>query len=227
MKMRRFWILFSVAGLVLLGAAGLLFYSSGRGKKEAEKIQELKSLKEVSVPVRFIITDRANGKIKGEMQFYSIIMDDIDKNDMEYRINDGTLLASQPFELEGVEFFIDFLKYEEKLGQFAHSVYWVFPFRIYTDRIAPDQGTPIYDYYNSNKFPAVYNSFNLDEDKKQILSQYYSEIMQFGDLMDNDLKKRITGNVVHDLKNVANFKLNRWYDVAVHTKTGNVEYIAE
>jgi hypothetical protein len=212
--------------LALFGAMVLLF--TGCDKVEAKKKQQLQELKEVSVPVRFRITDRANGKIKGEMQFYSIIMDDIDKNDMEYRIEGGgTLLASQNFELEGAEFFIDFLKYQEKSGLFAHPVYWVFPFRIYTDHIAPDQGTPIYGCYKSNDFPAVYNGFNLDEDKKQNLSRYYAEIMQYGDLMGDDLKKRVTGNAVHDMQKIASFQLNRWYDAAVHTKTGNIEYVAE
>ncbi|GHV96643.1 hypothetical protein AGMMS50293_29630 [Spirochaetia bacterium] len=220
MKVRSFLLLFFVIVL--------LFFGCNRAKVEVEKAQQLKALKEVSVPVRFKINERTNGKISGEIQFYSMIMDDIDNFDMEYRIkDDGELISSQTFDLEGTEFNIDFLKYKEKQELFAHEVFWVFPFRIYTDHTTAAQGTAIYSSYNRNNFPAVYEAHNLDDTVKQKLSEHYLDIMKYGDLMDDELKQRITGNAVHDMKKFASFQLNRWYDVAVHTKTGNIEYVKE
>ncbi|MHC6202508.1 hypothetical protein ACYULU_04850 [Breznakiellaceae bacterium SP9] len=207
----------------------IVLYVRSRAQVEAEKTRELRALKAVFMPLRFRITDRAEGTIRGEMQFYSLVMDDIDAHDMEYRIKDaGVLLAAETFALQGAEFFIDFLKYEEKVQQFSHPVYWVFPFRIYTDTIAPDNAQPIYALYRQGAFPAVYNSFDLDADAKQTLSMSYAEVtQQYGASMSDELKKSISGNAVHDLLKVAAFRLNSWYDVVVHTRTGNIEYIME
>jgi hypothetical protein len=197
-------------------------------RREAAKQKELKALKEIAVPLRFRVLERSAGKIQVELQFYALLMDDIDKTDMEYRIaQSGDPIAAQLFELEGEEVFIDFLKYHEQEKLFAHPVYWIFPYRIFTDHIAPDKGIRIDDYYNNGGFPAIYNNCNLEPDKRQTLIQHFADIKQYGNLEDNKLQKQISGNAVHDMQQVSRFRVGRWYDVAVHIKSGTVEFIAE
>jgi hypothetical protein len=218
-----FWVL-CIFVFVFAGCDGCSI-EEGQKKREAVKVEQLRQLTEVSVPVRFKVLERKDGRIKAEFQFYSVVMDNI--NDMEYRIEQNASLNSRVLELEGNELFIDFLKYEEEAGIFSHPVYWAFPYRVFTDRIAPDNGVQIYQDYDRGGFPSVYNAFNLDSTARQNLSNHFLEIKQYGNLEDSDLRKKISGNAMHDMQKVAQFRVDRWYDIAVHIRKGTIEFVAE
>ncbi|MDR3342280.1 MAG: hypothetical protein LBT14_05735 [Treponema sp.] len=196
-------------------------------KRENKKQKELARLKEVLVPIRFKIIERKNGIIKTEFRFYSMVLDDIEGKDLEELAKEQSLLHSDIIALGGEELFIDCLKFQEDTGIFAHDVYWVFPYRIFTDYVAPDKGVPLYPYYDDG-FPKIYGGFDLGDDKRQRLTLFFSDIKKYGDIApDNTLRKQITGNAVHDMNTVARFQVDRWYDLVIHIQTGAIEFVAE
>ncbi|MDR2501037.1 MAG: hypothetical protein LBD37_08175 [Treponema sp.] len=227
-KFNRRIFMGAVLGLALLGFAGFRgCFTNWQAKREAAKEQELRFLKKVALPLRFKLLERDKGMLRVETRFYALTADDIDKDGMEALFSSQTPIAVQEFLLEGEELFIDFLKYEEPQGVFAHRVYWVFPYRLFTDRIAPDKGAVIAGLYGQDGFPGIYRDFKLSGDAQRNLARYYQEAQTYGGLDNGALKKIITGNAIHDMQNTARFKAGRWYDAAVHIQTGSVEFIAE
>jgi hypothetical protein len=215
-----------IAGLLILGmAAGLTVFQKGR---EQKKRQQLETLKEILIPIRFIITQRDQGKIRTEFRFYSIVMEDINEKDVA-EFAEGREINSAVYELEGTELFIDCLKFQENAGFFSfvpdHQVYWVFPYRLFTDYIAPDEGVPIFSCYDEEGFPGIYREFpGLD---RELLSRAYGNIKEYGEISDSDLRNRITGNAVHDMNRIARFRMDNWYDLVVHIKKGTIEFVSE
>jgi hypothetical protein len=207
----------------------LIFAScEAQKKREAAKKKELLELEATLVPLRFRVLERENGTIKAEFNFYSVVSDNIDEDDMEALFAKHTPIASRTFDLRGKELFIDCLKFQEKQGLFfKHDVNWVFPYRVFTDEIAPDNADTIYSYYDKEGFPRIYEDFSLDAKAKQHLSGYFSDIKQYGSIKDSKLQKQITGNALHDMSKIARFKVGAWYDLAVHIKKGTIEYIEE
>ncbi|MDR0785721.1 MAG: hypothetical protein LBE74_07560 [Treponema sp.] len=227
MKYKPLLTLF-LLGFVLFVAVALVVVNKYRQRVEEKKERELQELKDVLVPLRFREVERSGGIIKAEFYFYSYLEDDIDKSFMADVLEKEQPLNSLTIELKGNELFIDCLRFIEKQGGvFKHDVNWVFPYRVFTDSIPPDDGVLIYDAYDSDGFPNIYSAFNLDV--KQRASEIFSQIKQYGDISPNsELRKVISGNAVHDMSNnILRFQVGRWYDLIVHIKKGGVEYVAE
>ncbi|MDR0411163.1 MAG: hypothetical protein LBH75_04230 [Treponema sp.] len=212
----------------LVGAAVVI--NGFRKEVEEKKERELQELKDVLVPLRFREVEKNGGKIKAELYFYSYLEDDIDKSFMSDVFEKQKPLNSLTVELEGNELFIDCLRFVEKQGNiFKHDVNWVFPYRVFTDSIPPDQGVLIHDVYASDGFPHIYDAFNLDGEARERVSEIFSQIKQYGGIgPESELRKVISGNAVHDISNgVLRFQTGRWYSLIVHIKKGGVEYVAE
>jgi hypothetical protein len=217
-------------GIILI--AGFLILAAGltalRQEQERKKQQQLRALKEILIPVRFMIGGRDQGKIRAEFRFYSMVMEDLNEKDIA-EFAEGREIAAASYELEGTELFIDCLKLQERAGFFSfvpdHEVYWVFPYRIFTDYIAPDQGIPIFSLYDEGGFPGIYKAFpGLDQER---LSRAYGEIKEYGKITGADLKDHISGNAVHDLNRIARFRVGTWYNLVVHIKKGTIEFVSE
>jgi hypothetical protein len=213
-----------IVGLLILGT-GLTVLRKGR---EREKQRQLEALKEILIPIRFMINGRDQGKIWAEFRFYSMVMEDINEKDIA-EFAEGREIAAASYELEGTELFIDCLKFQEKTGFFSfvpdHEVYWVFPYRIFTDYTAPDEGIPIFSLYDEGGFPGIYRDFpSLD---RESLSRAYGDIQEYGETNGADLKNRISGNAVHDMNRIARFRVGTWYDLVVHIKKGTIEFVSE
>jgi hypothetical protein len=208
--------------LAVLGIKGCL------GCSEAEKKKELAELKSILVPLRFRVAERNYGSMKVEFNFYSLCVDDDERADIEDKIKEEKPFASREFTLGGEELFIDCLRFHEEAGgDYKHDVNWVFPYRIFTDYMPAEKGIPVYEYYEKNGFPQIYNVFELGADARDTLTRVFSDVKQYGNITDEELKKKITGNAIHDINKVARFQVGKWYDVVIHIKKGTVEFIAE
>jgi hypothetical protein len=223
---RSIWALgiILIAGLLILGT-GLTVLRKGQ---EQKKRLQLEALKEILIPIRFIITGRDQGKIRTEFRFYSMVMEDLNEKDIA-EFAGGREIAAASYELEGTELFIDCLKFQEKTGFFSfipdHEVYWVFPYRIFTDYTAPDEGIPIFSLYDKGGFPGIYEDFlALD---RESLSRAYGDIKKYGETDGADLQDHISGNAVHDMNRIARFRVGAWYDLVVHIKKGTIEFVGE
>jgi hypothetical protein len=213
-----------------LVAAAVLAVGGPRKKLEGKKEKELQELKDVLIPLRFREVERIDNKIKAEFYFYSYLEDDIDRSFMSDVFEKEQPLNSLTVELDGRELFIDCLRFVEKQGSlFKHDVNWTFPYRVFTDSVAPDDGVLIYGAYDSDGFPSIYDALDLDAEAKRRASEIFSHIKRYGDLgPEDELRKVISGNAVHDLSGeVLRFQAGKWYDLVVHIKKGGVEYVAE
>ncbi|MDR0645166.1 MAG: hypothetical protein LBG05_09760 [Treponema sp.] len=229
MKHKSVFTLVAVLIAAIIGAT-VVIGAYHRKKVEEKKEKELQELKNVLVPLRFREIERSGDKIKAEFYFYSYVEDDIDTSFISDVFEKEKPLNSLTIELEGNELFIDCLRFIERQGGvFKHDVNWVFPYRVFTDSIPPDNGIPLYDAYTSDGFPRIYDAFNLDGETKQRVSEIFSQIKQYGDLAPNSkLRTIISGNAVHDISgNRLRFQVDRWYDLIVHIKKGSIEYLAE
>ena len=209
--------------LVILGAAGFVaykafsYYSSHRQGVLEEKTRQLRELQETFVPLRFRLLERTDSAMKVEIRFYSLFVDNIENTDMETFSAGKEIGGPHIFDLEGSEFFIDCVKVRNgELLPFAPEAVWVFPYRVFTDTIAPDDAVAIYPLYDEDGFPSVFNGLNLEPEEKRQLAAVFA-----------DITKAETGNALHDMNKVARFRVDRWYDLAVHIKNGALEFIAE
>lgn len=221
MKKRKKTIILIALGIVIAGT--FLFFSLlpsisvGREKVLMGKTRELKELKETFVPLRFRVTQRENGAIKAEFRFYSMIVDDIENIDMEIFSQDKEIAEPRFIEIAGNELFIDCIKIPNNNRlPYSPEILWVFPYRIFSDTVAPENALPLFQWYNNDGFPSIFNALEIEDADKKTLADIYANV-QIADM----------GNALHDLGKVARFRLNVWYDLAVHSKKGSLEFISE
>jgi hypothetical protein len=212
-----------VAVIIILaaGIGGYFVYTSLYQKQEerlAEKERELREIQETFVPLRFRIVERSAATMKVEIRFYSIIVDNIESIDMEVFSVGKEVCEPYTFELSGEELFIDCMKIPNGgLLPFAPETVWVFPYRVFTDTIAPDNAIALYTRYTGgNTFPLIFDSLDLGAEDKERLSSLFAGIQNAD-----------TGNALHDMNTIARFRVDRWYDLVVHIKTGALEFISE
>ncbi|MDR2446486.1 MAG: hypothetical protein LBD58_04210 [Treponema sp.] len=211
-------MLLVVIALVIGGAVGFFaFIVPYQAKRLEGKTRRLKELQETFVPVRFRLLERSDSSIKAEFRFYSMIVDNIEAVDMEVFSQGKEVAPPRIIEIEGSELFIDSVKIPNgSLLPYDPDAVWVFPYRIFSDVIAPEHALPIYTWYNDNGFPAIYNALDLEEQDKAALSRVYA-----------DMPKSDAGNALHDMSRLVRFRLNVWYDVVAHVKKGGLEIIGE
>jgi hypothetical protein len=206
-------------GIAVLIAAAILCggVCSCQKQRLAAKERQLRELQEVFVPMRFRLVERTDTSLTVEIRFYSLFIDNFEDVDMEVLAQGKEVAPPQTITLSGEELFIDSVKIpNETRLPFAPEAVWVFPYRVFSDLIAPDDALPIYQWYDDAGFPAIYASLELEAADRKTLSDVYAGIT------DAD-----TGNALHDMRKAARFRLGAWYDLAVHIKKGSLEFIAE
>jgi hypothetical protein len=217
--MKKARTIFTITCLLVIAAAiaGGAFIFSFQAKRLAGKTRQLKELQETFVPVRFRLTERGASSMRAEFRFYSLIIDNIEDVDMEVFSQGKDVAPPQIIDIPGAELFIDSVKIpNDDLLPYDPATVWVFPYRIFSDTIAPENAVPIYTWYNDGGFPAIYGALELEEQDKAVLSRIYA-----------DIPKADAGNALHDMSKVARFKENVWYDIVVHIKKGGLEIIGE
>ncbi len=217
--MKKARAIITISGIAVISAAigtGVFFYST-QDERLAEKTRELKELQETFVPMRFRVIERDDFGMTVEFRFYSLFIENIEDADMEILAEGKEVAPARTVDIKGTELFIDSVKIPngERLPYPPEAV-WAFPYRVFSDTIAPENAIPIYEWYDTDGFPAVYNALELDEADKTVLSEIYAGVTGAD-----------TGNALHDMNSAARFRLDVWYDLVVHVKKGGVEFIAE
>jgi hypothetical protein len=225
-----------VFGVVLLWVALLPGVIWGEGviqqfqeKNMAEKQAAVDAIGERFVPLRFRIDSRKQEKLAVEFRFYSMQPGGSGGNEAAGR---GEIPGSRVFfEMAGTELFIDVLRIRDtKRILFvipAGEINWVFPYRVFTNYMKPDEGLPLVPCYDRDGFPAIYEGFSGDSLNRELLSQVFADLKANGRITDRGLRNRVTGNAVHDIAKFSRYKTGTWYRLAVNLKNGAMEIIEE
>ena len=187
--------------LVLLS----LLVTSSCIQNQKNKIKQLEDnialLKEENTPVKFKILEKTADSISLVVKFYNADNKEINKIEQK---------------LYGQELSFDFYVVPVK------DRYVAFPAKIFTDKMAADNGIILYDYYNLEDYPAVFYSKDINADLYEGLKDVYQKV-KAGQL---DSLNEHFGNMVHDIKEFKSFLPENVYTVVTHTK-GGIEIIEE
>ncbi len=187
--------------LVLLS----LLVTSACIQNQKNKIKQLEDnialLKEENTPVRFKILEKTTDSISLVVKFYNA--DNKEINKMEQK-------------LYGQELSFDFYVVPVK------DRYVAFPSKIFTDKIAANDGIILYDYYNEDDYPAIFNAKEINPELYDGLKDVYLKIQSNQlDSLTNHF-----GNMVHDIKEFKSFLPENVYSIVTHTK-GGIEIVEE
>lgn len=221
MKMeKRFRFIGVVLLIVLFGAA--LYWLSQRTLGELlfwqeEKITELeaeiKYLKSEHVPLRFKVIERAEEEVTVGIKFY-----DAQNRVLAQQLPNGQRSDLIVHTLPGQELSFDFF-----VVPISNKRYIAFPYRLYTESIAPKDGITLTSYYNRQSFPQIFYYDSIDNSSRQGLQALFHKIEK--GLKNNDMKsiydeEGLFGNMVHDLAGIQDFQEGQVYKIVARTKGG-------
>lgn len=197
--MKRKLIIIIASGLVILSIIfGIFKYLSFSQSERIALLEEKISLLKVeNTPVKFKILSKNNGKIKVAVKFY-------DSQSTPVTINRFV----ETF--EGNELSFDFLVLQVK------DTKLIFPYKVYTDKIAPDKGMNITEQYNKSGFPQVFYYEGIDPELKMLLSEVFTKIKSEDLEADDDY----FGSMIHDISGFKEYKVGTIYKIVAHTKGG-------
>ena len=203
--MRNKIFAFSGIGILIIFSAFLLL--NGITCKQAEKIALLEKkialLKEEIVPLRFKILSKEDGKISFAVKFF-------DSGEKPKDIN--RLVQT----IEGNELSFDFIVIP------VNDKHLFFPNKIYSDKIAPENGIDIKSFYDKDGFPQIFYFKEIDNEFREMLTEIFENVKD-GNLSEDD---NYFGNMVHDIANFNEYKPDRIYKIVCHTK-GGIEVVED
>ncbi len=172
--------------------------------------QEVLRLEETITPLRFKITARTAGSISLEVRFYDL---------------SGRECGKRSLTVPGRELHIDVsvVSMPALQGAEGKNAYLFFPYAVFSEQIAAEDGFSLLGAYEADGFPALYsggeNKAALSPASGAELSSLFSRI-KAGDSTAKDF-----GSSVHDIKEITGFKLGAVYTVLCHPHTGGVEIV--
>jgi len=200
MKKRTLIIILILAGLLLV--FGIFYFITQIQENKISKLEsKIDLLKEETIPLRFKILKKENGYINFALKLY-------DSDDNE--------IIRKEFQLKGTQLSFDFVVLP------VNDKYLAFPYKIFTDEIAPENGELLYDLYDKNGFPQIYNTANIDKDVYASLTSIF-ELLKTNNTDELD---GIFGSMVQDVKKYNEFTEYQIYKVVIHTK-GGIEIIED
>ena len=129
----------------------------------------------------------------------------------------------QSYNLSGEEIHFDFtvIKLNEKN-------YLFFPKTLYTNTIAPENGTNLTAHYSEKAYPVIYNKLEkfVKADDSKNLKLYKEEISHLFSLVESENVDMINdkfGNAVHNMNGITEFKKGYSYKIICHPHTGSIE----
>ncbi|MEA2042035.1 MAG: hypothetical protein U9N85_05730 [Bacteroidota bacterium] len=181
------------------------FFFSISSCKQKEKIasleQKIDLLKAEYSPIRFKIIEKENNTIDVAIKFYN---------------SDDKVIRRVNKSIKGNELSFDFYVIPVK------GRYLAFPYKIFSDQIAPDDGELITQYYDSEDFPEIFDSKLINKTLKAGLTAVFRKVKS----NDFDPDDKYFGNTVHDISKLKEYKTGQVYRVVTHTK-GGIEVIEE
>lgn len=188
-------------------AVSILFYFifNTVGCKQKEKIavleEQVEFLKSEYVPIRFKVLDRKNDNLNVAVKFYDA---------------DGKVIKRINKNLIGDELSFDFYVIPIK------ERYIAFPYKIFSDKIAPDDGEILTKYYDNDGFPQTFHSKKMNKKLKGGLKAIFEKIKN-DDFSTDD---KYFGNMVHDISELKEYKTGHIYRIVCRVK-GGIEVIEE
>jgi hypothetical protein len=162
---------------------------------------ELSSLESEKIPMRFIIEKPKDGYLNVTIRF------------MDGTGNPGPSVA---YELKGTRLYLDFIIFPYK------NAYLVYPWKIFTEQISPDNGINLCKDYLQNGFPVTFSNISISTQDK-------NKIMEYFDLAKSSEWQKIKnsfGNALHDIQEIGSFKTSVIYKV-VTRKLGGIEIMED
>ncbi len=200
-----------ILGLVAALAYGSFYLLTRAQRGRIASLEEsILALQEETVPLRFMVSKRADGRLGLRLRLYDLA---------------GVEYASGDYELEGELLFLDFLA--APYGQ----AWLAFPYRIFTERVAPAQGLDIAALVMPGAaaggarsadplYPQSHAGGPFDAAGLAELGRLYAA------LLAGEPVKGSFGNAVHDLAELRRFELGSVYKVVVRKK-GGIEVLEE
>jgi len=205
-------ILFSLLLVLLLlfgGAAVVFWYQKQVIHSLETRIEEIQA---TTIPLRFMLMIRSDTEIAARFRFYT---------------PQGKEIASFERSWRGSELVIDSLVVP------VGKQHFVFPFRVFTDQIAPRSGTLLFQYYDYEGFPGIFESPTLSAESRRLLTVLFQRLKVseglLGTSRDGDLSQRfskIFGNAVHDIRQLRPFEVGVVYALVAHAD-GALEIVEE
>lgn len=195
-------IILGISIFLLIAVTLVVLYFTKFQENRIEKLQaKIDFLKEETTPLRFKILSKEDSMITFALKFY-----DADNNEIQ----------RYEQKLEGTQLSFDFVELP------MNDKYIAFPYKIFTDKIAPEDGLLLYDLYDVDGFPQIFNSSEIDSDVKEGLT-YVFELLKANKTEELD---GVFGSMVQDVKKYNEFIENQIYKIVIHTK-GGIEIIQD
>ena len=186
-----------VLALIILGA---VLFGVNRCQEEDIKTleQQVEYLETEYVPMEFEITKKTDPEIKLKAIFYDL---------------EGDKVGSKAIKIEGKELNIDF-----RIKKISENGYLFFPYGIYSDKVPMSESIKLYDEYDDNGFPAIYNGIIDVKDKEgEELNRKSKKVIK--DQLEVEflnIKNVESGGIaLHDLENISNFKITQFTKLSV------------
>lgn len=165
-------------------------------KKQIKRLEtKLDFLKEETLSLQFRINERTDDSIRLSVKFFDL---------------DGVVLSKHDVAIGGKELFFDFIVLKED------DRFVAFPYLIFSDEIAPDQGVDLSTMYVRDGLPEIFTYSAISRRQKDALIQLMKKI----NAHDYDKFDDQFGSAVHDIKQIKNFQTGTVYSIISHTKGG-------
>jgi len=187
-----------VLAIIFFGIVLVFKFCTNYQRKTIAKLEaKIELLKSETIPLKFMIIEKKDSMITFITKFMDM---------------DGNEITKDTFNLKGNELSFDFysVPFEQK------QRYLAFPYKIYTDQIAPNDGILLYSYYDKGGYPMVYVEKDMNKELKEGLKELFT-ILKEG--KETDIKDYF-GNMVHDLKYLREFQTGAIYKIVTRTKGG-------
>lgn len=203
----------AAAGILVMCFVGCKLISGWQAQRIKDLEKLISHLKEETVPMEFKVIKDSKGEKEIQVRFF-------DLDNKEAGISDT-------ISIEGDDLYFEFLTI-----RLDDDNWMYFPERIYSNRIAPDQGISLLKYYDKNNYPEIYSNFEKFIDENEINSKLVNEYREkiqfvFEKVKAHDYENiaEMFGNTVHDLRkqDILSFKKGFTYQVICHTHTGSLE----
>ena len=188
---------------IIMGITTVGYFSCIEQQKEKIALLEekIELLKEEHIPIRFKISEKTEDEIKLTVKFYNA--DDEEVNKLETTV-------------QGQELSFDFYVVPVK------DRYVAFPSKLFSNVIAASNGISLYDLYDKDGFPEIFQEKNIDHDLSKGLKDVFVHV-KTGQM---DSLNNYFGNMVHDIKAFKSFMPETVYSIVTHTK-GGIEIVEE
>ena len=132
--------------------------------------------------------------VKSEYEFARVAVFKKGANAVEFELSiiglDGEVKGKKVFTLPGTDIFLEsrivYLQSED-LNKIV-----IFPYKVYTEKIAPKDGIPVQNLYVTGNFPNNYTAPGISDQVKRTLTGLYETVFEYGDYYSAVKGKYIT-----------------------------------